>query len=221
MKLNQSKTFVSVLITAFDRKDKILRAINSVLNQTFKYYEIIIIDDGSTDGVEKIIFPLLKKYKFIKYLRHSNRGTAFSLNSGIQIAEGKYITFLDSDDEYEINHIELRAEYFRKNPDTYLIHTTCKFICEEEDLFIPDARNPKKLIHLSKCVIGATFFGKKNVFVLKGFKNCYGYDYEFYLRAKKYFIVKKLDLPTYIYHRESKDSVLTKMKEKISNENNR
>jgi glycosyltransferase involved in cell wall biosynthesis len=221
MKLNNKKVFISVIISVFNRKDKILKAINSVLNQSFKSYEIIIIDDGSTDGVEKILFPFIKKYDFIKYLRHNNRNTVFSLNSGIQLAEGKYITFLDSDDEYEKNHLELRAKYFLKNPNVDLIHTSCKFIGKEKDLYVPDARNPQKLIHLSKCIIGATFFGLKKVFGFKGFKDCYGYDYEFYLRVSNKFNVNKLDLPTYIYHRDSKDSVLTKMKEKISNENNR
>lgn len=220
MKLNNKKVSVSVLISVFNRKAKILRAINSVLKQSFKSYEIIIIDDGSTDGVENILFPILKKYNFIKYLRHSNQNTAFSLNSGIQLAEGKYITFLDSDDEYEKEHLELRAKYFLKNPDVDLIHSTCKFIGKEEDLYVPDARNPHKLIHLKKCIIGATFFGLKKVFGFKGFINEYGYDYEFYIRVSQKFNVKKVDLPTYIYHRDSKDSVLTKMKEKISKENN-
>lgn len=216
MKLNDKKALISVIITVFNRKDKILRAINSVLNQSFKYFEIIIVDDGSTDGVEKILFPILKKYDFIKYLRHSNRNTSFSLNSGIRIAEGDYITFLDSDDEYEKDHLDLRILYFHRNPDIDIIHTTCKFIGSKKDMYVPDARNPKKLIHLDKCIIGATFFGKKEAFGFKGFKNCYGYDYEFYNRIKKKIKIKKLDLPTYIYHRDSKDSVLTKMKENIS-----
>ncbi|MFA5405033.1 MAG: glycosyltransferase family A protein [Ignavibacteria bacterium] len=220
MKLTDKKVIVSVIITVFNRKDKILRAINSVLNQTFEHFEIIIVDDGSTDRVENILFPLLKKYDNIKYLRHSNRNTAYSLNSGIQIAEGEYITFLDSDDEYEKDHLDLRTFYFHKNPDVDLIHTTCKFIGKKDDLLVPDVRDQKRLIHLNKCIIGATFFGKKKAYGFKGFKNCYGYDYEFYNRIKAKFNVKKLDIPTYIYHRESKDSVLTKMKNKMLLRNN-
>ncbi len=215
MRLSNKRVLVSVIITVFNRKDKIFRAINSVLNQTFKEYEIIIIDDGSNDNVEKTLFPLLKKYDFIKYLRHSNRNTSYSLNTGIRIAEGKYITFLDSDDEYEKKHLELRIKYFIKNPKVELIHSTCKFIGKGKDMLVPDARNPKKLIHLDKCIIGATFFGLRKVFA-KGFIDCYGYDYEFYLRARKKFKVVKLDLPTYIYYRNSVDSVLNKMKTKLS-----
>lgn len=217
MKLNNSIVSVSVIITAYNRKDKILRAINSVLNQTFKSFEIIIVDDGSSDGTEKILFPLLKKYGFIKYIRHCNRHTALSLNTGIQIASGKYITFLDSDDEYEKKHLEKRIKYFINNPRTKLIHTTCKFIGDKNDLLVPDARNPEKLIHLSKCIIGATFFGTKTAFGYKGFRNCYGCDYDFFIRNKKKFKIKKLDMPTYIYHRDSKDSVLTDMKKKYYN----
>lgn len=215
MKLSNKRILVSVIITVFNRKDKILRAINSVLNQTYKRFEIIIVDDGSMDGIEKIIFPFLKKYDYIKYLRHSNRKTAYSLNSGIKIAEGEYITFLDSDDEYEKEHLNLRTYYFHRNSDVDLIHTTCKFVGKEKDLYVPDARNPKKLIHLKDCIIGATFFGKKKAFGERGFKDCYGYDFEFYNRMKKKINIKKLDMPTYIYYRDSKDSVLTKMKNKI------
>lgn len=218
MKLNNKKIFVSVIITVYNRKNKIIRALNSVLNQTFKNFEIIIVDDGSTDGVEKILFPFLKKYDFIKYIRHSNRNTPFSLNTGIKIAEGDYITFLDSDDEYEKDHLDLRSYYFHRNPDVDLIHSTCKFIGKDNDFYVPDARNQKKLIHISKCIIGATFFGKKEAFGFKGFKNSFGYDYEFYNRMKNKIKIKKLDYPTYIYYRDSKDSVLTKMKNKIGKE---
>lgn len=216
MKLSNNKVKVSVILTVFNRKSKIFRALYSALEQTYNSYEIIIVDDGSTDDVEKTLLPIIKKFDFIKYLRHSNRNTAYSLNSGIQISEGKYITFLDSDDEYEKKHIELRINYFEKNPQTDLIHTTCKLIGKEKDMLVPDARNPKKLIHLDKCIIGATFFGYKKIFSKNGFKDCYGYDYEFYNRIKKKYKVKKLDIPTYLYYRNSEDSVLNKLKAKIT-----
>jgi glycosyltransferase involved in cell wall biosynthesis len=214
--MNKKEVKVSIIIPVYNRKNKIKKAIDSILKQTYKNWELIIVDDGSTDGLEKIIFPLLKKYSFIKYIRHSNRNTALSLNAGIKLSEGKFITFLDSDDEYENEHIKLRFEYFRKNKSVDLTHSNCTFIGIEDDMLVPDARNKNKLIHLGKCIIGATFFGKREVFEkLNGFKNVYSYDSEFYRRAKKQFNIVKLDAPTYVYYRNSKDSVLTKMKNKI------
>jgi glycosyltransferase involved in cell wall biosynthesis len=214
------QTVISIIIPVFNRKNKILRAINSVLNQSFKNRELIIVDDGSTDGLEKIIFPLFKKNIQFKYIKHSNRGTALSLNAGIKLAEGIFITFLDSDDEYEKNHLEHRIKYFTKNKNIDIIHSNCKFVGSEEDMYVPDARNTNKLIHLKNCIIGATFFGKAEIFrTLNGFKNVYSYDSEFYKRAKRKFIIDKIDCPTYIYYRDSKDSVLTKMKNKIKKPN--
>jgi len=214
--MNKKEIIVSVIIPVFNRKNKIKKAISSILKQTYKNWELIIVDDGSTDGIEKILFPLLKKHPKFKYIRHSNRNTALSLNAGIKISEGKYITFIDSDDEYKKEHLKLRVDFFNKNKNVDLIHSNCIFIGKEKDLFVPDARNKNRLIHLNECIIGATFFGKREVFEkLKGFKNIYSYDSEFYRRAKKHFNVVNLDAPTYIYYRNSKDSILTKMKNKI------
>ncbi|MBI5404556.1 MAG: glycosyltransferase family 2 protein [Ignavibacteriae bacterium] len=212
----KTKTEISIILPVFNRKNKIRRAVNSVLKQTYKNWELIIVDDGSSDGTEKAVFTYLKKYNNIRYTRHSNRGTAISLNEGIKLACGKFITFIDSDDEYCRNHLSDRIYYFRKYKDTELIHSTCKFIGSDADLLVPDAADTKKLIHLKDCVIGATFFGKADVFrKLNGFRNVYSYDSEFCRRAKRKFKIEKIDSPTYIYYRNSKDSVLTKMKNKI------
>jgi glycosyltransferase involved in cell wall biosynthesis len=217
---NKKKFGISVILTVYNRKDKILRAVNSVLSQSFKNWELIIVDDGSTDGTENIIFPLLKKHPRIKYLRHSNKGTALSLNAGLLNSEGKYITFLDSDDEYKKEHLKIRYDFLKANTKADLIHTNCTFIGRDEDMYVPDARNKKRLIHISECISGATFFGKKEVFEkLKGFKKVYSYDSEFYRRAKRKFYVIELNSPTYIYNRDSKDSVLTKLKKKLNNKN--
>jgi len=213
---NKDKIIISVILTVYNRKDKLKRAVNSVLKQSCKNWELIIVDDGSTDGIENILFPILKKHTNLKYLRHSNHGTALSLNEGIEISEGKYLTFLDSDDEYKKEHLKIRLDFLNANKNADLLHSKCTFIGKEEDMYVPDARNTKKLIHLSKCIIGATFFGKKEVFEkLNGFKNIYSYDFDFYNRVKKKFNIVELNAPTYIYYRDSKDSVLTKLKKKL------
>ncbi len=217
MGLNKDKLpAVSVVITVFNRAKKLKRAVESVLTQTFRNYEIIIVDDGSTDSPEKYIFGKIKSGLNIKYIKHGNRGTALSLNTGIKLSEGKFITFLDSDDEYLPEHLEKRISLFKKNKKLDLIHSTAKIIGSDEDMLVPDARNPSKLIHLEKCVFGATIFGKKKVFELvKGFRDIYGYDYDFIDRCRRKFYTLKVDLPTYIYYRNSADSFLTKKKNMI------
>jgi glycosyltransferase involved in cell wall biosynthesis len=217
MELNKNKSpLISVIITVFNRAQKLKRAVMSVLSQTFKDFEIIIVDDGSTDNPEKFIFGMIIKGYNIKYLKHSNRGTPLSLNAGIRLASGKYVTFLDSDDEYLPEHLEKRFTLFNDNKKLDLIHTTAKIVGSAEDMLIPDARNPSKLIHIEKCVFGATIFGKKKVFeLIKGFRDIYGYDYDFINRCKRKFYIEKIDLPTYIYNRNTEDSFLTKKKNMI------
>lgn len=207
------KNTISVIITVYNRKKLILRALESVMNQTYDGYEIIIVDDGSTDNVEKLIFPFLKVYSNIIYCRQPNNGNAESLNTGLALSKGKYITFLDSDDSFEKEHLEIRLNYFKKNPEVDLIYSTAKILGNEKDFFVPDARNKKRLIHLNECIIGATFFGKREVFLtLKGFRDIYSHDYNFYKKAIKFYNVCKIDSPTYIYYRNQKNSIINTLK---------
>lgn len=216
MQINLIKPEISIIVTVYNRKHTFYRALDSILNQSYQNFEIIIVDDGSTDNFQNILFEYLKYDYRIKYIAHSNRKTALSLNTGIKLADGKFITFLDSDDEYQKEHLYERIKYFRKNTLTDLIHSSAKFIGKDEDMLVPDARNPKKLIHLNDCVIGATLFGKRDVFIkLSGFKNKYSYDSDFIKRASRQFNIKKFEMNTYIYYRNSKDSILTNLKKSL------
>ncbi|MFM6453779.1 MAG: glycosyltransferase family 2 protein [Planktothrix sp.] len=76
---------------------------NSVINQTFKDWELLIVDDGSQDQTFEIINPFLEQWENIRYLKHKNRKQSLSRNAGIQASFGKYITFIDSDDQYKPN----------------------------------------------------------------------------------------------------------------------
>ena len=208
---------VSVILTIFNSRKFFRRALNSVLDQTFKNIEIIIVDDGSTDGSETDLFPVLKENDFIKYIRHSNRKHPLSLNTGIINSTGNFITFIDSDDEYRSDHIEERIKYFSENEDADLIYSPAELIGNDDDMFVPDANDKEKLIHLNDCIIGGTLYRKRNVFeTLNGFKNIYSHDSEFYKRAVDIFNVKKFDLPTYVYYRDNPDSVISKLKSKMN-----
>lgn len=217
MKTELSEIEISVILTIFNSRKFFRRALESVLNQSYTNFEIIIVDDGSTDGSETDLFPFLKKYEFIKYIRHSNRKHPLSLNTGILISSGKFITFLDSDDEYKPNHLKERFNYFLKNKNTDLIYSPAELIGIEDDMFVPDANDLKKLIHINNCIIGGTFFGRKEVFSsLNGFKNIYSHDSDFYKRACEVFKVEKFDLKTYIYYRDNPDSVISKLKNEMN-----
>ncbi len=215
VEINTRKFTVSVIIAVYNRPQKLKRALNSLYNQTYKSFEVIVVDDGSSKPLCDILETYYTKFKSLKYIRHSNRKTPLSLNTGIRIASGKFITFLDSDDEYMPGHLAARVRYMKNNSAIEIIHSNAKIVGKEEDLYVPDARNSQKLIHLDECTIGATIFAKKEVFeLLDGFKNFYGYDYDFVKRAKRKKIkVAKINSSTYIYYRNSDDSIINLMKE--------
>ncbi|KAA0211669.1 MAG: glycosyltransferase family A protein [Ignavibacteriaceae bacterium] len=211
MLISKVKFKVSIILPVFNRKDIVKRSIGSVLNQTFENFELIIVDDGSNDGGSDSLLKLVNDR--IRYIKHSNRSTPLSLNTGISISSGEYITFIDSDDEYKTTHLEQRVRFMTDNPDIDLIHSSAKFIGSTDDMYVPDKNDTTKLIHISKCIIGATIFAKRKVFNrLQGFRNVYSYDSEFVDRAQKYFKVKKILSDTYLYYRNSSDSVLNKLK---------
>lgn len=198
---------VSVIMLTYNRAGFLQRSINSFLNQVFKNAELLIVDDGSEDNTLQIVNGFMKSNKNIRYLTHSHRGIPLSRNAGIAAASGKYIAFLDSDDEYKPDYLEKRAQFMEANPDVDLIEGGAIIF---GDPYVKDKNDLSKKIHLSECHIGATFFGKAGVFnSLKGYnKNIlYSEDGEFWERAEKKFILKKFNHNSYVYYRDNPDSI--------------
>jgi len=86
---------VSVIVPTYNRKNIVSKAIDSVLSQTYSHYEIIVVDDGSTDQTKETLRPYLHK---IKYIYQENKGVSAARNTGINSSKGEWIAFLDSDD---------------------------------------------------------------------------------------------------------------------------
>lgn len=106
---------VSVIIPTYNRERTILRAINSVLNQTYKDIEVIVVDDCSTDKTVDIIkdnFPDNHRVKL--YILEKNSGACVARNRGIKCSKGKYVAFLDSDDEYCKEKIQKQIDKLEK-----------------------------------------------------------------------------------------------------------
>jgi glycosyltransferase involved in cell wall biosynthesis len=95
--------FFSVIITTYNRADLLVRALDSLICQTENDWEAIIIDDGSNDDTAERISPFLNSEKRIVYIRQQRRGASVAKNTGIFLSKGKYITFLDSDDELSLS----------------------------------------------------------------------------------------------------------------------
>ncbi len=129
------KPEVTSIIPVFNCEKYIESAIESVLNQTYKDIEIIIVDDGSTDDTPKLI----KQYAGeVKYIRQANSGSAAARNLGIASARGYFISFLDSDDTWDKNKIFLQLECFDNNPEIEACLCNIKLINEKETGILDD-----------------------------------------------------------------------------------
>lgn len=187
------------------------RAIDSVLKQDFQDFELIIIDDGSKENNRESLLNYVEKHEGkISYIRHSNCGQSESINRGVLYSLGEYITILDSDDEYKPNHLSLCLSEI--NQLDLICSTSETIVDSDNDYYVPDKNDLSKLIHLDDVILFGTLFGLKKVFTSIDFKTGFSADSDFYDRANKLFNVKKLDLRTYIYHRNIPNSICAKMK---------
>lgn len=202
-----TRPIVSIILCTYNRKHLVRRAIASVLRQTFTEWELVIVDDGSTDGSGKILRTAAGRDPRIVTLRHANRGLALSRNAGVAAASGKYITFLDSDDELEPTHLEKRARYLQSHPSVDAIHGGLRSLGPRSKQYVADATRPGKKIHLSKCYVAGTLFMKKGAFLrLRGFGSIeYGDDYDFMQRLMKRYRLVRVPWPTYLYHLDSEN----------------
>ena len=117
---NPSKVKVSVVIPTYNRIETLGRALRSVINQTFSDWELIVVDDGSTDGTVKMI---LSKYPAIHLHRQGHTGVSSARNAGVALASGEWIAFLDSDDAWLPEKLERQLSHLAKEPELRLSHT--------------------------------------------------------------------------------------------------
>lgn len=207
------KSKVSVIMSVYNTSFKLIkRAIDSVLNQDYSNFELVIIDDGSNNNSHlEILNYTIKHENKITYLRHKNCSQSESINKAILICEGDYITVIDADDEYKPNHLSMCIS--EVTPYDLIASTSETVVEHKSDYFVPDRFNTNQVIHVDNCILFATLFGKKEVFMSMRFQNMYGADADFFERAEQQFNVKKLDLRTYIYYRNNPNSITAKFKQ--------
>ena len=110
----------TVIIPAFNRRHLIDRSLDSVLSQTRPAYEIIVVDDGSTDDTESLIREC---YPAVRYFYQDNQGASVARNTGISKAKGEWLAFLDSDDEWLPEKLEKQLSALQLQPDYLIAHT--------------------------------------------------------------------------------------------------
>jgi glycosyltransferase involved in cell wall biosynthesis len=114
---------VSVIIPMYNAEGTIIKCLNSVLVQTYKDFEVIIIDDGSIDRSYEIVKDYLTKKNIqnLKLLKQNNRGPGIARNRGIKNSKGKYIAFLDADDIWRSNKLEIQMRYLQEDTNLKMI----------------------------------------------------------------------------------------------------
>lgn len=189
------------------------RAVESVFNQDFQNFELIIVDDGSTyEYARGMVRYYTNGTGKLVYVHQPNRGESEAANRGVLNSTGKYITFLDSDDEYKPHHLTSCLEQIQQ---VDLLNSTATLVGDgEEDFYIPDRMDLAKLIHIDDTILFGTLFGKREVFNTIKFAPAYGADAIFFKQASMQYVVKKVNLRTYIYYRNIPNSLSTLIRNK-------
>lgn len=197
----------SVVIPLYNKEKSIVNTVSSVLNQSYQNFEIVIIDDGSTDSSVDAVKSISDER--IRLIHQENQGVSAARNRGIKEAKNEWIAFLDGDDLWEINHLEEIVKMMRIFPDEKVYATSFEF-SDKRKMFKHERNNPifkienyfkeaikENLLWTSIVVVHAQFFldvGGFNINLNRG------EDLDLWARlARRYSIVKSTKI-TAIYN---------------------
>lgn len=119
---------IAVIIPTFNRGELVTSAVESALNQRFSNYEIIVVDDGSTDNTRDVLSRFAGA---IRYIYQQNRGVSAARNIGIRAANSEWVAFLDSDDEWDANYLATQIDAVNGDARLSMQTTNCSFIGRE------------------------------------------------------------------------------------------
>lgn len=165
---NQDYKF-SVIVPTYNRRNWIAECLDSILAQTYKNFEIIVVDDGSTDGTADWIRSQ-QKYKTVRVFEQENAGASNARNYGISVAKGNFITFIDSDDLLLPTHLEKAVEIFEQCPDTGLFCCDSKMIDTDGKIILDGKTWHQSLSEYLNVQVETGFRPLEQVFM---FSNCF------------------------------------------------
>ncbi|MBQ3366884.1 MAG: glycosyltransferase family 2 protein [Acidaminococcaceae bacterium] len=122
---------ISVVVVTYNRARYLKEALDSILRQTFKNYEIILVDDGSVDNTKEIV----EQYEGIRYIYQEHGGISKARNTAVKAAKGKWIATLDSDDLWKKEKLQKQVDYLEAHPECRIVYTAfCNFADVSEDI---------------------------------------------------------------------------------------
>lgn len=198
------KPALSVILSAYNAEKYIREAIESILTQTFPYFELIIADDGSSDNTKKIIDTFKDPRIQIKH-NHVNQGKVPTVNRLVEIAQGKFITIHDADDFSEPNRFQIAIDFLEKNTHLAMIGTSFRQHIGKKSKVIhmpTDFDLIKKSLPYKSQFHGPTIFFRREILkdthgLFRYFK--WGEDIDFTCRVVEKFRSVNLDIPLYNY----------------------
>lgn len=207
---------ISVIIPLFNKEKSIVNTLQSVLMQTHQPSEIVIVDDGSTDGslveIRKIQSPL------IRIVKQENRGVSAARNLGIKEAKSKWLAFMDADDLWDKNHLELLYKLITKYPAISIFtsgsrNETVNHVVDlyDKEIVINDyflKAKEEKIINSSACVINNLCFKKVGLFNENLTR---GEDLEMWYRLSKEYAMVKNQTATVVYRLEAENRAMNKI----------
>ncbi len=197
---------ISIILPTYNRANTIHESILSVLNQTYEDFELIIVDDGSTDNTKEVI-EIFEDSR-IQYIKHEeNKGAASAMNTGIKKSKGSFISIQNSDDKWLPEKLENEINGFNSpNPKLGVVYSGLCRIIGNRKIYIPSKSVKKKEGYLSDDLLNINFVNglsliRKDCFEKVGYydEELVGLeDWEIYLRISKYYDFKFIDKPLII-----------------------
>jgi glycosyltransferase involved in cell wall biosynthesis len=206
------RPLVSVIVPVYNGEHFIAEALNSLFAQDYRPIEVIVVDDGSIDRTADIV----RTYKDVHYIYQSNQGAASARNTGIAVAQGEFITFLDADDIWIRNKLSAQVEHLLSNHNIgYVVTGIRNFI---DPRFKPP---PWLLKNLLQDQVGfGTLLARRDVFNRVGvFDTNYrvAEDYDWFIRAKDSGISKAI-LPNVLVMRRIHDRNISAQRKRAISE---
>ena len=201
---------VSVIIPCYNQGKYVSDAINSVLAQTYKDIEIVIVNDGSTDNSNEIIKTFADKYKNILFFdENKNKGVINARNMAIEAANGEYILPLDADDTIEPTYIEKAVKILNENPNIGIVYCKARMFGIKNKYW--DLKDfDKSNILYDNCIFCSALFRKKDFIKVGKYKDYMLYgceDYDLWLSfIEQGFDVYRIDEILFNYRQYEEDS---------------
>ena len=188
--MSKNEALVSIVMPAYNCEKYVVEAINSILAQTYRNWELLVLDDGSKDNTLRIIEEFSQKDSRIKALPNGkNMGVSATRNRGIELASGEWIAFLDSDDMWKPEKLEKQFEIVEKEAAEFLF-TGSSYINEEGEPYkgifeVPEKITYKKLRNQNVISCSSVLVKKKYFEHIKMEKDEMHEDYAVWLRILK------------------------------------